>query len=254
MRPSLGAALAFACAALLLVPAAASAKRPVPSWLTSAKLAQLSERGAVGMAVGEERLNIECPGVQGAGVSAAGCIVAPAGCTANFIFASGGTQYVGTARHCVNSIGEEVAMQVDTTTIAVVGTVSHMTSGEGVPGNDWALVRIDPAVAAEVGRHPRGPGRGRPERRLHRLRRRHAGPALRPRLRRRRRAGQARGRRLHQLARRRLRLGRLRRAGRLRLGRGRRPTGQAVGDFTHLIVDAGDYLGSDLAGMRITRA
>ena len=45
-----------------------------------------------GMAVGEERLNIECPGVQGAGVSAAGCIVAPAGCTANFIFASGGTR------------------------------------------------------------------------------------------------------------------------------------------------------------------
>ena len=34
-------------------------------------------------------------------------------------------------------------MQVDTTTIAVVGTVSHMTSGEGVPGNDWALIRID---------------------------------------------------------------------------------------------------------------
>ena len=29
--------------------------------------------------------------------------------------------------------------------------------------------------------------------------------------------------------------------------------GQAVGDFTHLIVDAGDYLGSDLAGTRITK-
>ena len=27
-----------------------------------------------------------------------------------------------------------------------------------------------------------------------------------------------------------------------------------MGNFTHLIVDAGDYLGSDLAGMRITRA
>ena len=121
------------------------------------------------MAVGEERLNIECPGVQGAGVSAAGCIVAPAGCTANFIFASGGTQYVGTARHCVNSIGEEVAMQVDTTTIAVVGTVSHMTSGEGVPGNDWALIRIDPAVAAKWGVTPGDPGRGRAERRLQRV-------------------------------------------------------------------------------------
>ncbi len=149
MRPRAGAALAFACAALLLVPAAASAKRPLASWLTTSKLSQLHAQGQ--LTVGEERLNAECPGVQGAGVSAAGCIVAPAGCTANFIFASGSTRYVGTARHCVSAIGEEVAMQVDTTTIAVVGTVSHMTSGEGVPGNDWALVRIDPAVAQKWG-------------------------------------------------------------------------------------------------------
>ena len=132
------------------------------SWLTSSKLQQLNDAARTGMAVGEERLNIECPGVQGAGVSAAGCIVAPAGCTANFIFASGGTRYVGTARHCVNSIGEEVAMQVDTTTIAVVGTVSHMTSGEGVPGNDWALIRIDPAVAAKWGVTPAVPVAGGP--------------------------------------------------------------------------------------------
>src|SRR5688572_19703278 len=126
MRPRIGVTLAFACAALLFVPATASAERPRASWLTSSMLKALSDRGARGMAVGEERLNIECPGVQGAGVSAAGCIVAPSGCTANFIFASGGSRYVGTARHCVNRIGEEVAMQVDTTTIAVVGTVSHM--------------------------------------------------------------------------------------------------------------------------------
>ena len=30
-------------------------------------------------------------------------------------------------------------------------------------------------------------------------------------------------------------------------------SGQAVGNFTHLIVDLGDYPGSDLAGTRITR-
>jgi hypothetical protein len=29
--------------------------------------------------------------------------------------------------------------------------------------------------------------------------------------------------------------------------------GQAVGDFTHLIVDGSDYLGSNLAGTRITK-
>ena len=53
-------------------------------------------------------------------------------------------------------------MQVDTTTIAVVGTVSHMTSGEGVPGNDWALIRIDPAVAAKWGVTPAIPVAGGP--------------------------------------------------------------------------------------------
>ena len=44
-------------------------------------------------------------------------------------------------------------MQLDTTTIGVVGT-SRMTSGEGVPGDDWALIKIDPAVAAEWGVDP----------------------------------------------------------------------------------------------------
>ena len=31
------------------------------------------------------------------------------------------------------------------------------------------------------------------------------------------------------------------------------PGGQAIGDFTHLIVDLGAYPGSDLAGTRITK-
>ena len=150
------------------------------------------------MTVGEEALNTECPGVQGPGVSAAGCIVAPAGCTANFIFASGSTRYVGTARHCVDGIGQEVTMQVDTTTIAVVGTVSHMTSGEGVPGNDWALVRIDPAVASKWGVNPAVPVVGGPNG-IYTACDVDAGRPLRPRLRRGGRAGQARGRPGHQL-------------------------------------------------------
>ena len=60
----------------------ASAERPLPSWYNAQ---QVHDAGAVGVRVGEEALNTECPGVQGPGVSAAGCIVARAGCTANFI-------------------------------------------------------------------------------------------------------------------------------------------------------------------------
>ena len=162
MRSRWGAALVCAAAVSLSFSATANAERPTARWFTNALAERVHDAGATGVRVGEEALNTECPGVQSPGVSAAGCIVAPAGCTANFIFASGSTRYVGTARHCVDSIGQEVTMQVDTTTIAVVGTVSHMTSGEGVPGNDWALVRIDPAVASKWGVSPAVPVVGGP--------------------------------------------------------------------------------------------
>src|SRR5215207_8903655 len=162
MRSRWGVAFACAVAVSLSFAGTASAERPVASWYTSALAQRVHDAGAIGVRVGEEALNTECPGVQGAGVSAAGCIVAPAGCTANFIFASGSTRYVGTARHCVDNIGQEVTMQVDTVTIAVVGTVSHMTSGDGEPGNDWALIRIDPAVASKWGVTPAVPVAGGP--------------------------------------------------------------------------------------------
>ena len=47
--------------------------------------------------------------------------------------------------------------RLDPTTLASVGTVAKMTSGEGVPGNDVALIRIDPAVAAKWGVNPAVP-------------------------------------------------------------------------------------------------
>jgi hypothetical protein len=156
------AALICACAVSLFCASSANA-RTKPSWYTSAFHQQVVAAGAAGVTVAEETLNTECPGYQSPGVSAAGCIVAPAGCTANFIFAGGSTRYVGTARHCVDRIGQEVTMQVDTTTLAVVGTVSHMTSGDGEPGNDWALVRIDPAVASKWGVDPAVPVVGGPQ-------------------------------------------------------------------------------------------
>ena len=118
-------------------------------------------RARQGVAVGEERLNIECPGVQTRGVSAAGCIVAPAGCTANFIFGGPGNWHIGTAAHCVDGIGDELVMQVDTTTLASVGTVVART-GQQEPGNDFALIRIDPGVAAKWGVSPAIPVIGGP--------------------------------------------------------------------------------------------
>jgi hypothetical protein len=253
MRSRAGAAFAAACVALLLIPASGSAAtgRPRPAWLTSSLLQKIHAAGAKGVSVGDERLNTDCPGVQGAGVSAGGCVVAPAGCTANFVFASGGNEYIGTARHCVNAIGDVVTMQVDPTTLADVGTVAYMTS-DMVPGNDWSLIKIDPAVAAKWGVSPAVPVIGGPYGV-------YTGcdvgtPLLH--------YGHGYGVAVSQ--------------GKVEGGISTNwhddgygwagvgapgdsgsgvltADGLAVGDFTHLIVDGGDYLGSNLAGTRITR-
>jgi hypothetical protein len=244
------------CALALSLAGTASASvrapvRPQAKFLTSTVKQKLQTNGAQGVKVGEEALNTECPGVQSPGVSAGGCIVAPYGCTANFIFTDGTSKYVGTARHCTDAVGQEITMQVDTTTIAVVGTVAKKTSGEGVPGNDWALIKIDPAVAAKWGVNPAVPvvggpngiytgcdpvavkyyghgygvavSQGKPE----------AGVATN----------------WHDDG--------FGWTGFGAPGDSGSPVltadDLAAGDFTHLIVDTGDYLGSDHAGTRITK-
>ena len=253
MRRRWGAALVCACAMTLTGASTASADvRDRPAWLTDTLLERVSDAGSQGLTVGEERLNTECPGYQSPGVAAAGCIVAPAGCTANFVFTDGASRYIGTARHCVDSIGQEVTMQVDTTTLATVGTVSHMTSGEGEPGNDWALVRIDPAVAAKWGVDPRVPVVGGPN-------------------------GIFTGCELQAVKYYGHGYGVLVAQGKPEFGVATNwyddgygwtgfgapgdsgspvlvADGRAAGNFTHLIVDIGQYPGSDHAGMRITRA
>jgi len=244
----------LACALVLGVTSSASAADRGPAkFMTSTVKAKLKANGAKGVRIPAAALNTECPGIQSPGVSAAGCIVAPAGCTANFIFTDGSSQYVGTARHCVDRVGQTVTMQVDTTTIADVGTVSHMTSGEGEPGNDWSLIKIDPAVAAEWGVSSAIPVIGGPQGIYTAC---DPTPVLH--------YGHGYG---------------------VAVGQGKpefgfstnlyddgygwtgfgapgdsgspvvtTPGGPAIGNFTHLLVDLGAYPGSDLAGMRITKA
>lgn len=148
-------------------------KRPAPAWYTPQLHAQALAAGAKGIQVAQERFNLACPGGAPRGVSAGGCIVSPYGCTANFVFADSRSKYIGTARHCVKAVGSTVTMQVDTFTLAVVGKVVKVTAGDCpddeskpspgcTPGNDFALIRVDPAVAAKWGVNPAVPMIGGP--------------------------------------------------------------------------------------------
>jgi hypothetical protein len=169
LRQSLLLALTVACAAAVFAapptPGSQILRKPSPSWLTSSLQKQLRAAGPEGVQIPAEELNTACPGFQTRGVGAAGCIVAPYGCTANFIFTDGASYYVGTAGHCSNSTGETVTMQVDATTIADVGTVARRTphaAGDGIPGSDFSLIRLDPAIVAEWGVNPAIPVVGGP--------------------------------------------------------------------------------------------
>jgi hypothetical protein len=138
-------------------------RMPEPAWLTKSLKAEIHAAGADGVQVAEEYLNTACPGFQTAGVSANGCIVSPYGCTANFIFSDGSDwrsqPYVGTASHCTDKTGDPVIMQVDTTTLAEVGTVYRRTARQE-PGDDFALIRVYPEVAAKWGVNPSIPTGG----------------------------------------------------------------------------------------------
>jgi hypothetical protein len=77
-------------------------------------------------------------------VSAGTCVVYPYGCSANFIYSNGSQYYVGTAGHCVDKVGQHIYMVVSTPgvgpSIADVGTVAKFVDG-GV-GNDYAVIAI----------------------------------------------------------------------------------------------------------------
>jgi hypothetical protein len=109
----------------------------------------------------EQQLELNClgtsppsastSGVSVQAVSAGGCMIAPHGCTMNFIFTDGASKYIGTAGHCVQG-GKTVVMQVASrlspvdensvlVTLAAIGTVSRSWNA-GI-GKDFALVKVN---------------------------------------------------------------------------------------------------------------
>ncbi len=117
-----------------------------PSWLTPT-LETLLASGQPLAAPAEAPLPGEV------GIRPGSWIIAPYGCTANFVFQSGGAYAIGTAGHCVDAVGQTVTLL----TIAPGGAnpvlvdigpvlVQH---NNGI-GDDFALVEIPAALNAWV--------------------------------------------------------------------------------------------------------
>ncbi len=140
---------------------------PSPDWLTSQLEAQIVAAGPRGIDVPAATLDPNCigtsppyvgtDGVSVNAVSAGTCMVSPHGCTMNFIFTDGTSNYIGTAGHCAGAgktVIAQVATRVDPTdtvvaTLAAIGsTVKSWNNGIG---KDFALVKIDPAFRVVPG-------------------------------------------------------------------------------------------------------
>ncbi len=155
----------------LLAPAGAAAdggpqplSQPRPAWLTPALEAKIVAAGPRGVevALGKRGQTLEpgclgyappyagADGVSPTAVSAGTCMVAPQGCSANYVFTDGASHYLGTAGHCLVGGGTVIAQigtRVDPTdtvlvTLAAIGKSARKWNG-GI-GKDFGLIKIDP--------------------------------------------------------------------------------------------------------------
>jgi len=152
----------------------ATLPQPKPGWLTPDLEAKIIKAGSKGVEVtfdeggGGKATTIEpnclgtappyagVDGVSATAVSAGTCMVSPNGCTMNFVFTDGVSNYIGTAGHCAGggkTVIAQIGTRVDPTntivTLAAIGTVVKSVNG-GI-GRDFALVKINPAFKVVPG-------------------------------------------------------------------------------------------------------
>lgn len=87
------------------------------------------------------------------GIRPGAWMVAPAGCTMNFIFQQGSSYAIGTAGHCVTSVGEPVTLLTlapGTENPVLVNVGSVLTFRDNGIGDDFGLVSVRPELNAWV--------------------------------------------------------------------------------------------------------
>jgi hypothetical protein len=123
-------------------------KAPKPDWYTPA----LHERV---MAAAEHGEGVPVPagvdyptsGLAFTGIRPGAWIIAPAGCTTNFVFGSASDYYIGTAGHCAN-VGDEVTLIAAPGVLMNIGTTVRSVNN-GI-GNDFALIDVRPSMEQYV--------------------------------------------------------------------------------------------------------
>ena len=122
-------------------------KAATPAWFTDALAARVDAANGAPVAAPPEA---PVPGA--VGIRPGSWMLAPAGCTMNFVFGSPGSYSIGTAGHCGNA-GEAVTLLTvapggANPVLVELGTIQ--TSVNGGIGNDFALVSIRPELQSWV--------------------------------------------------------------------------------------------------------
>lgn len=122
-------------------------KAATPAWFTDELAARVDAANGAAVAAPNDA---PLPGE--VGIRPGSWMIAPAGCTMNFVFGSPGSYSIGTAGHC-GSVGEDVVLLTlapggANPVLVELGTVQKSVDG-GI-GNDFALVSIRPELQSWV--------------------------------------------------------------------------------------------------------
>lgn len=125
-------------------------RAPRPAWVTDALLARAAAAPVPAPAAASEAAaGSDLPLSGYVGIRPGSQMVSPSLCTMNFVFQRGGELAIGTAGHCVESVGQEVTVLTvapasDELVLVTIGTVLSRVQ-EGV-GADFALVGVRPEL------------------------------------------------------------------------------------------------------------
>jgi hypothetical protein len=126
----------------------AELEAPRPDWYTERLEARVADAGRRGHVVPVPRqVDLPASGLAFAGIRPGAWIVAPTGCTTNFVFGTRRDYFIGTAGHCAK-VGQQVTLLTAPGVLMNIGrTVKSVDRGVG---NDFALIDVRPRMEKHV--------------------------------------------------------------------------------------------------------